>query len=381
MKYEIDNNKKVKNFFKIICIQIISLIVLVNGNISLANNNSQSVQEKRRDTKAKILYLKMLEHRETNKLYQNQLRLEKTSKKLTFSKDRYDDTKNKLAKTEYEFNKLIQEYSIYEFNARNRIRKIYKKERNGLLEFLLSSENFSDFLDRIYFQKLLLKNDKYELNVLKVKAEKIEKLRDEIRQQKDYLSSSIAEMKYQKKSIQEAINQNEQMINKLKTDRATYERAERELAQQSAKIGSMITSSVKTKTNISSGFIKPISGPITSPFGWRVHPIFKSRTFHSGIDIAGPNGGAIVASNSGKVIYVGWYSGYGKVVIIDHGLYKGKPTTTLYAHMSGFAVSNGQCVKRGQTIGYEGSTGYSTGPHCHFEVRVNGKVQNPFNYI
>ena len=381
MKYEIDNNKKVKNFFKIICIQIISLIVLVNGNISLANNHSKSVQEKRRDTKAKILYLKMLEHRETNKLYQNQIRLEKTSKKLTFSKDRYDDTKNNLAKTEYEFNKLIQEYSIYEFNARNRIRKIYKKERNGLLEFLLSSENFSDFLDRIYFQKLLLKNDKYELNVLKVKAEKIERLRNEIRQQKDYLSSSIAEMKYQKKSIQEAINQNEQMINKLKTDRATYERAERELAQQSAKIGSMITSSVKTKTNISSGFIKPISGPITSPFGWRVHPIFKSRTFHSGIDIAGPNGGAIVASNSGKVIYVGWYSGYGKVVIIDHGLYKGKPTTTLYAHMSGFAVSNGQYVKRGQTIGYEGSTGYSTGPHCHFEVRVNGKVQNPFNYI
>ena len=138
------------------------------------------------------------------------------------------------------------------------------------------------------------------------------------------------------------------------------------------------TSTVKVS---STGFIRPISGPITSPFGYRVHPIFKSRIFHSGIDIAGPNGGSIHASNDGRVIYAGWYGGYGKVVILDHGIINGKPITTLYGHMSAVLVSSGQNVKKGQTIGREGSTGYSTGPHCHFEVRENGKPVSPFGYI
>ena len=102
---------------------------------------------------------------------------------------------------------------------------------------------------------------------------------------------------------------------------------------------------------------------------------------HSGIDIGGPNLGDIKASNSGKVIYSGWYGGYGKVVIIEHGIINGKPVTTLYAHMSSIAVSNGTKVSKGQVIGYEGTTGYSTGPHCHFEVRVNGQPNNPLNYI
>ena len=91
--------------------------------------------------------------------------------------------------------------------------------------------------------------------------------------------------------------------------------------------------------------------------------------------------GAIRASNSGKVIYSGWYGGYGKVVILEHGIINGKPTTTLYAHMSSIAVSNGQKISKGQVLGYEGTTGYSTGPHCHFEVRINGKPVNPLSYI
>ena len=177
------------------------------------------------------------------------------------------------------------------------------------------------------------------------------------------------------------------MIERLKKDKSYYEKSEKELARQSANLQSMIAGMTKKSSNsniqikVTSGFIKPISGPITSPFGYRTHPIFKSRIFHSGIDIGGPNRGAIKASNDGKVIYSGWYGGYGKVVILDHGVINGQPITTLYAHMSSIGVSNGQMVKKGQTLGREGSTGYSTGPHCHFEVRVNGKPVNPMNYI
>ena len=183
--------------------------------------------------------------------------------------------------------------------------------------------------------------------------------------------------------------ENKNMIERLQKDKSYYERTERELARQSASIQSMIeqmtrraSHSNSTPVHVSStGFIYPIRGPITSPFGYRTHPIFKSRIFHSGIDIAGPNGGAIHASNDGRVIYAGWYGGYGKVVILDHGVINGRPITTLYGHMSAINVSSGQNVKKGQTVGHEGSTGYSTGPHCHFEVRVNGKPTNPLSYI
>ena len=172
------------------------------------------------------------------------------------------------------------------------------------------------------------------------------------------------------------------MLHKLRTDRVAYERAEKELAKQSASIGTMINRSTNSSdVKVVSGFIKPIAGRITSPFGYRTHPIFKSRSFHSGVDIAGPNYGSIKASNSGKVIYTGWYGGYGKVVILEHGVVNGSPITTLYAHMSSIAVSNGTKVQKGQVLGYEGTTGYSTGPHCHFEVRVNGKPNNPLSYI
>jgi murein DD-endopeptidase MepM/ murein hydrolase activator NlpD len=121
-----------------------------------------------------------------------------------------------------------------------------------------------------------------------------------------------------------------------------------------------------------SGFIWPISGPITSEFGPR------SRDNHPGIDIAGPNGGAIVASRSGTVIYAQFNDGgYGNLVVIDHG----GGFATAYGHQSRLAVSVGQAVSQGQVIGYEGSTGASTGPHVHFEVRLNGTVQNPRNYL
>ena len=91
-------------------------------------------------------------------------------------------------------------------------------------------------------------------------------------------------------------------------------------------------------------------------------------------------GTAVKCSNSGVVTFVGWYGGYGKVVIVDHGIYKGQPLSTLYAHLSSYSVSKGQKVSRGQVIARSGSTGYSTGPHLHFEVRVNGKPVSPYSY-
>jgi murein DD-endopeptidase MepM/ murein hydrolase activator NlpD len=119
------------------------------------------------------------------------------------------------------------------------------------------------------------------------------------------------------------------------------------------------------------GLIWPASGPVTSPFGWRW------GRMHEGIDIGAPYGAPIHAAAAGRVIYCGWLGGYGNLTVIDHG----GGLATAYGHQSSIVVSCGQDVSQGQTIGYVGSTGHSTGPHLHFEVRVNGAPVDPLGYL
>jgi murein DD-endopeptidase MepM/ murein hydrolase activator NlpD len=121
----------------------------------------------------------------------------------------------------------------------------------------------------------------------------------------------------------------------------------------------------------SAGLIWPVSGPVTSPFGWRW------GRMHEGIDIGVSYGTPIHAAASGTVIYCGWESGYGNLTVLDHG----GNLATAYGHQSSIAVSCGQLVNQGDVIGNVGSTGHSTGPHLHFEVRVNGSPVDPMGYL
>ena len=373
-------HKKMSLTFKIL--KAFFIIFLLISFAPEAICSQSHIEKKRKETHAKVLRFKKLESIETNKLYKNQQRLEHAQKSLTSTKKQYKNAEEQLTEAEKNLNETMQEYSASEFQAKNRVRQIYKKQRRGLFQLLLSTTDINTFLDRIYYQNIITKKDKKRLAFLKEKSRRIALLRNQIEQQKTIIAYSIKNINAQQQYIQGAISQNESSIQKYRTNRAYYEKAERELAKQSEALGKMISKNTQTTTvKVVSGFMKPIAGPITSPFGYRVHPIFKRTIYHSGIDIGGINGGKIRASNTGKVLYAGWYGGYGKVVIIDHGRINGQPTTTLYAHMSGYIVKPGQNVTKGQVIGYEGSTGYSTGPHCHFEVRVNGKPQNPLNYI
>jgi murein DD-endopeptidase MepM/ murein hydrolase activator NlpD len=122
-----------------------------------------------------------------------------------------------------------------------------------------------------------------------------------------------------------------------------------------------------------SGFIMPAQGPVTSYFGYRYHPILHFTRFHAGIDIGAGWGSPIVAAADGQVAAAGWAGGYGREVQISHG----GGITSLYGHMSEIVTSPGSFVRAGQVIGYVGSSGLSTGPHVHFEVRVNGQPMNP----
>ena len=340
------------------------------------------IEAKQRETREQINRLKWLETVETNKLYKNQQKLENATTSLSTSKTKIQSAERELIELQTKLDVASREYNSLNYVLATHIRSVFKSQRKAFFEILLNSEDINMLVDRVHFQKIILKEDYDKMAVARRKAQEIANLKYNIQTQKYRLERNYASINSQQEYIKRAIAKNETMINKLRTDRAAYQKAERELAKQSASIGTYINKTAKdTNVQVASGFIKPIQGRITSPFGWRTHPIFNSRSFHSGIDIGGPNYGEIRASNSGKVIYSGWYGGYGKVVIIEHGLVNGKPITTLYAHMSTILVSNGQKVTKGQVIGKEGTTGYSTGPHCHFEVRVNGQPNNPLNYI
>ena len=371
-------NKFIKKLF------IVALCLLISATSQFASANQLNViKQKQRVTQEKIKRLKHLENAEKSKLSKNQRKLEQASNSLQTSQKQYSSLESQIAQLERDLNSAVTEYNTSNVQMRKRIRQVYKNQRTGMFELIFTAKDLNALLDVVYFEKIVLKKDYARIMAVKAKSQKIAMMKRDMQNKKLALAQSIENINSQQKNIKYAIAQNQSMINKYKPDRKTYEQAERELARQSANIQSMLAHS-RGDNSIrvtSAGFLRPISGRITSPCGWRTHPIFNSRTFHSGVDIAGPNRGSIRASNEGKVIYSGWYGGYGKVVILDHGTVNGKPTSTLYAHMSSTKVSQGQYVKKGDVIGYEGTTGYSTGPHVHFEVRINGKPNNPLNYI
>ena len=275
-----------------------------------------------------------------------------------------------------------------EYNKRNkasaeRIRCIYKNQHPLILDLLLTTTTVSEFMDRIYYQNLIIQSDKAKMNNLKDEATRIASLKQRLERERRQLSGIIKNINSENANISKTIKQNKAMIAKIQNDKKAYERSERELQRLSDNLTTIISKQTKDSgVVVGGGFILPVNGArVSSPYGTRIHPIFKTKTFHSGIDFAAPYGTPIKASNAGKVIYSGWYGGYGKVVILDHGSCTGAPTTTLYAHMSRQNVSVGDTVTRGQTIGFIGSTGYSTGPHVHFELRINGKHVNPNRYL
>lgn len=376
--------KNINSVFKKFFILILAVIItIITTSPAVFAVNKAAIEQKRRAANANIKKLKILEGLEKNKLYKNQQKLESATTNLRYSQNQYSSLEKQLAQLERDYAVSVAEYNAKNIQMKNHIRQVYKNQRRGMFQLLFLAQDLNELLDTIYFEKIILKKDYARMQAIKMKSEGLKQMKAEIESKKRILAQSIQSINSQQKTIKNAIAQNHNMIHKLKTDRAAYERAERELARQSASLQAMISKNTGASTvhSASGGFLKPIAGRITSPFGWRTHPIFNSRTFHSGVDIGGPNYGNIVASNAGKVIYCGWYGGYGKVVILDHGTVNGHPTTTLYAHMSSVLVSNGQQVSKGQVIGKEGTTGYSTGPHCHFEVRINGKPNNPLNYI
>ncbi|MBR8836155.1 MAG: peptidoglycan DD-metalloendopeptidase family protein [Stigonema ocellatum SAG 48.90 = DSM 106950] len=245
---------------------------------------------------------------------------------------------------------------------------------------LLQSQNLNDFLDRRRQLKLVYAADEQVLGKLTAEANRINNQKIVIEQQKNDLNLIRQQLLAQKADYQGQEQLQEQLIERLNSDRLAIDAAQTQLERDSESLSLLIQKKVQeaaVNTNGTGIFAYPSDAATSSPFGWRMHPILGYRRFHSGLDFAASYGSTIRAADSGRVIFAGWYGGYGRAVIIDHG----KGITTLYGHTSELYVSEGQTVERGSAIAAVGSSGLSTGPHLHFEVRRDGTPVDPMGFL
>lgn len=170
------------------------------------------------------------------------------------------------------------------------------------------------------------------------------------------------------------------LLRMVNAQRASYIAEIQDLQRQNSLLSALIRGAQRGQRVIQGvgGYLKwPVSGPITCGYGWRIHPVYGYRSFHTGIDIGVPMGTTVKAARYGKIIYTGWNGAYGLVVIIDHG----NSLATMYAHLSRVFVHSGQSVRTLQAIAASGNTGTSTGPHLHFQVEVQGNPVNPMGWL
>lgn len=268
-----------------------------------------------------------------------------------------------------------------------RLRFLQRQQRTGFgWDILLDSENLNEFLDRRRRVKLVYQADQQILASLKVASDRIKQKKTEVEQQKNQIALLTQQLLAQKAQYQAQQAAQQQLIERLKTNKQALEAAQIQLAVDSRNIGNLIRRQIAAERKArfpntliygTGELIFPSEGEISSGFGWRQHPILGHLRFHAGIDFAGSYGSPIQAADRGTVILAGWYGGYGNTVIIDHG----DGIATLYGHTSKLYVSEGQSVQLGQAIAAVGSSGLSTGPHLHFEVRKNGEPVDPMNYL
>ncbi len=334
------------------------------------------------------------------KLKQIQADLDAANARLQSIRSRQAEINAQIVQTQNEIVKMEAYLKTRQNVLNRRVRAIYMHGQLNYLEVILGANSFSDFANRVELLKRVIRSD-YNL-ILEIQKQKaaIEAKKAQLEEDKRQLDALAAEAEKTQKEIAAKKVEQQKVLDAAKSNKAAAAQMEQDLNAQLASVRNLIqqrlaaaeaarqaaqqASSDEGGGGSDDNYVQgtgamgwPCSGPITSPFGYRTHPIFGTTIFHAGIDIGVDYGTPIHAADSGVVVYSGWISGYGNAVIIDHG----GGVSTLYGHNQSLAVSEGQSVSKGSVIAYAGSTGNSTGPHCHFEVDVNGSPVNPMGYL
>lgn len=269
-------------------------------------------------------------------------------------------------------------------------RHVRAMEENGsytYLAIIFGSSSLAELISNLDMIGEVMEADRRMYDQYSTAREQSEEIQTEYQDVLGRLEEKNAEYELEKAELEKRIEEASQLIVELEEEiehnTELYLQVVAEEQALEANIQQLIAEFERQEAakNIQSTgtYIWPLPGytPGTRTYGYRTHPIYGDMRFHSGQDIGAPSGTSIIAADSGVVSYCGWNGGYGNCVMINHG----GGRVTLYAHMSAYNCSYGQTVNQGDTIGYVGSTGVSTGPHLHFEVRINGATVDPMQYF
>ncbi|WP_054739435.1 murein hydrolase activator EnvC family protein [Cellulosilyticum ruminicola] len=282
-------------------------------------------------------------------------------------------------------------------DTKERMVQMYKNKRSGYIQVIFSSNNFWDAINKIEYIKRISDKDNQTLDDYKATIADIESAKQIIETEKADLEDIKNTQVAKKTELEKARNKKHDSLANLKKEQSKIKSKIEQMQEESdalqAEINRLVAESERVNSSSNSGsgnyssahkysggtFAWPVPGyyNISSEYNPRTSPISGKNEFHTGIDIPAGYGENVVAAADGVVIVAGWVNGYGNTVMINHG----GGLVTLYGHNSSLTVSTGQTVTKGQTVAKIGSTGYSTGNHCHFEVRVNGSHTSPWEYL
>jgi murein DD-endopeptidase MepM/ murein hydrolase activator NlpD len=282
-----------------------------------------------------------------------------------------------------------------ELQLAGRAAALYIHSTDTYTTVLLGHHDFHDFMAATEYESRVLGADVtvlHDVEIAKadveIRRQLVEWKRDAVRKQQDEITRNAKridalrqEQGAARHAVLSEIDYRAQLLARVRDEKSAYVEALNNMLAESASIEALLNGAQSGQKVFAGGghgyLVWPTTGRITSPYGWRTHPIYGYRSFHTGIDIGAPQGNRVIAARRGEILYTGYKGAYGLIVIVDHG----NQVATVYAHLSKVFVHTGQFVSAKQLIAAVGSTGWSTGPHLHFEVRINGEHTNPIKYL
>jgi len=351
----------------------------VSSAAASAESTLATIQRQLAERRRALTQTKAEEHQALAQLSWAQERFERAEVSLRQTTGALVGTRRAVAQATESLQAVAAQLKTHETLMGARLRAFYEHGPLGYLDVVLGATDFRDFVSRSYLLGVIVNRDVQLYQQVASERQQRDQVRTTLAQQEQHLVVEQQHWLVSRDQTQRLAAERRDLVARVRAQRAAQEEAIRELELESVRITAIIRQASHGRrlgpvlTLRGGALLWPVPGRISSGYGWRVHPIFGTREFHTGIDIAAPWGTPIEAAAPGTVLFTGWMRGYGMLVILDHG----NGLSTTYSHLSSYGVHVGEYVDRGQVIARIGSTGWSTGPHLFFEVREDGQPVNP----